>query len=54
MDVGRPRVYDNILFCSYKISKKMFSKSLKRIAREYENNDGLHAVRSAELDRNTF
>ena len=37
MEAGRPRGFGYILFCSYKTSKNMFSKSLKQTAREYEN-----------------
>ena len=51
---GRPRDQDNKLYLLYKQDKKLFHKTIKRLSKQYENEEILSAVKSAELDRNSF
>ena len=48
--MGRPRNKNNSLYCNYKKIKKLFAY----LTREYENEEIIKAVRSAEIDRNSF
>ena len=54
VDSGRPREPDNPLMVAYKSSKKVFALSIKRIAKQYENEEICRAVKLAEIDRNSF
>ena len=51
---GRPRSVSNNLFMDYKSDKKLFHSTLKRLSKEYENQEILEAVKSAEINRNSF
>ena len=51
---GRPRTPDNHLWISYKSTKKAFLKELKRLGRQYEDEQVAHAVKAAEVDRGQF
>ena len=51
---GRPRAGSNNLYAVYKSDKKLFHSTLKRLSKEYENQEILEAVRSAEFNRNSF
>ena len=51
---GRPRSQLNPLFIEYKSDKKLFHSSLKRLSKEYENQEILEAVKTAEINRNSF
>ena len=51
---GRPRNKDNSLYIQYKADKKLFHRTLKRLAKEYEEKEILDAVRYAEVNRNAF
>ena len=53
-DAGRPRNPDNHLFTEYKQAKKNFSSTLSELARQYENEEVIKAVKSAEVNRNSF
>ena len=51
---GRPREPDNVLYQKYKSDKKIFHRYIKNVSKKYENDEILEAVRTAELDHNTF
>ena len=51
---GRPREPENVLYLKYKSDKKIFHRYIKNISKKYENDEILEAVRTAELDCNTF
>ena len=54
VSAGRPRASNSELFAEYKIDKKLFHSTLKRLSKEYENREILEAIKSAELNRNSF
>ena len=54
VSAGRPRDVGSMLFAEYKADKKHFHSSLKTLSKEYENREILEAVKSAEMNRNTF
>ena len=54
VDAGRPRDPYNQLYSEYKQAKKNFSSSLRDLARQYENEEVIKAVKTAELIRNSF
>ena len=49
-----PRGPDHPLMVAYKTSKKAFARVIKRIAKQYENEEICKAVRLSEIDRNSF
>ena len=51
---GRPRAQNDPLMVDYKTSKKAFANSLRRLSREYENEEVCNAVKLAEFNRNSF
>ena len=51
---GRPRTPGNDLWTDYKGTKKAFARELKRIARQYEDEQIASAVKAAEVDRGQF
>ena len=54
VDSGRPRDPDNPDRKNYKDTKKNFSRQLKKIARQYENEEIVQIVKTAEVNRNSF
>ena len=54
VNAGRPRAPDHPLMVAYKLSKKTFVRTIKRIAKQYENEEIYKAVRLSEIDRNSF
>ena len=51
---GRPRGVEDPSYIAYKTSKKEFSRCLRRLSFEYENEEVLKAVRTAEVNSNDF
>ena len=51
---GRPRAVDNVTWVEHKKAKREFSKEIRRVSREYENQQILQAVKDAELNKNSF
>ena len=54
VNAGRPRDPVHPLMVEYKSAKNTFSNKIKRIAKQYENDEICRAVRLAEVDRNSF
>ena len=52
--VGRPRDRENPVRIEYIGAKKLFRKELKRIGRQYEDDQIAAAVKAAEVDRGQF
>ena len=52
--LGRPREADNIAWVEHKKAKRNFAREIKRISKDYENQQILQAVKDAELDKNAF
>ena len=51
---GRPRNSDHPLYIRYKTDKKIFHSAVKRLSKEYEENEILEVIKSAEINRNSF
>ena len=51
---GRPRGNGYLTYLEYKESKKAFNKELGRLDKLYENEQVIHAVKAAEVDRGQF
>ena len=51
---GRPRKPENRLYNSYKSDKKLFHKTIKELTKLHENEEILKAIKTSELDRNSF
>ena len=51
---GSPREAGNKFWVEYKADKKMFCKELKRLGKQYEDDQIMHAVNTAEVDRTQF
>ena len=51
---GRPRSREDPLLIEHKAAMKQFSKELRRVSREYENEEVFNAVSAAQTDRNAF
>ena len=51
---GRPRDPGNELYISYKCDKKIFHTTIKELTKRYENEEILKAIKTSELDRNSF
>ena len=54
VNAGRPRGDTCELFRQHKLDKKIFHTTLKKISKQYENEEILRAVKTSELDRNSF
>ena len=54
VNAGRPPDPYHPLMVAYKSPKKTFASTIKRIAKQYENDEICRAVRLAEVDRNSF
>ena len=54
VDSGRPRDPLNILYVNYKSTKKNFLKTLRALAREYDENEIADIIKSTELDYKYF
>ena len=51
---NRPRDEGNVLRIAYKHSKKLFRAELKRLSKNYEDDQIAQAVKAAEIDRGQF
>ena len=51
---GRPRDPGNIFWQAHKSAKKAFSKEIRKVSKQYENDQILTAIQKAEVDRNFF
>ena len=54
VEPGRPREDNNPLYTANKVAKKNFSKRIKQISKQYEEEKFKMAVSSAEVDHTTF
>ena len=51
---GKPREVGYVHWETYKTDKKRFRKELKRLGKEYEDEQVMHAINTAEVDRYQF
>ena len=51
---GKPRSWENYLYKQYKKDKINFAKKIRRVCREYENQEILNIVQTCEVNRNMF
>ena len=54
MTAGRPRDNDDPRCANYRHSKKSFSQSLRKLSKQYENEEVVRAVKDVEISRNIF
>ena len=54
VDAGRPRDQSNPVWRDYKASKKMFVKTLRRLSKQYDNEQVVQAVEASNIDRGLF
>ena len=51
---GRPRDVLNLYYVQYKMDKRNFAKEIRKVSREYENNEILNMVKACEVNKNFF
>ena len=54
VQAGRPRGNNNPEWCEHKKARKTFNKELRRVSKEYENEQIKIAINKAEVDRGIF
>ena len=54
VDAGRPKHPDNQVWHDHKLAKKNFAKELRRLSRQYEDEQVAAAVKAANIDKGLF